>query len=194
MAEQIIPEGIEPPAEIPSEIFNAALSTFLGRQRVDMRALAGELGIGRATLYRKVDGRDHLLGEVVWCLTRRLMVKALQGAEDLLGPELLLTVMARFMRDVHASPDLRRFLEAEPECALRILTSKQGLIQPGMIDTVQRLLEFVAQRDSFVPQLDQVTLAYAIVRIGESFLYADVIADNEPDVERAGQVMARLLG
>ncbi|HEY4025997.1 MAG TPA: QsdR family transcriptional regulator, partial [Candidatus Dormibacteraeota bacterium] len=42
--------------------------------------------------------------------------------------------------------------------------------------------------------LDRATLAYIIVRIGESFLYADVIANNQPDVGRAVEVVAQLLG
>jgi Tetracyclin repressor-like, C-terminal domain len=41
--------------------------------------------------------------------------------------------------------------------------------------------------------IDHATLAYAIVRIGESFLYADVIADNDPDVDQAVAVIGRLL-
>ena len=32
------------------------------------------------------------------------------------------------------------------------------------------------------------------MRIGESFLYADVIAENEPDVDEAVEVISRLLG
>jgi hypothetical protein len=63
-----------------------------------------------------------------------------------------------------------------------------------MIDAVERLLiaeEAVAGERM---RLDRPTLAYVIVRIAESFLYADVIADNEPDVDRAVEVIARLLG
>jgi hypothetical protein len=41
--------------------------------------------------------------------------------------------------------------------------------------------------------VDPGALAYAIVRIGESFLYADVIADNDPDVDQAVTLVSRLL-
>src|SRR5947208_13362793 len=50
----LLPEGTDPPEEIPPEIFAAALKTILGCLRLDMRSLAAELHIGRATLYRKV--------------------------------------------------------------------------------------------------------------------------------------------
>jgi AcrR family transcriptional regulator len=190
---EIIAAGIEPPAEIPPDIFKAALATFLNRRRLDMRALAGELGISRATLYRRVGGRDYLLGEVIWYLARRSLARAYDGTEELRGEERIATVVERFMRDVHSQPALARLLEAEPEAALRILTSKHGPIQRGIIEVMERLMEVEEARGNLRLGIDHATLAYAIVRIGESFLYADVIADNDPDVDQAVAVIGRLL-
>ena len=190
---EIIAAGIEPPAEIPPDIFKAALATFLDRRRLDMRALAGELGISRATLYRRVGGRDYLLGEVIWYLARRSLARAYDGTEQLRGQERIAAVVERFMRDVHSQPALARLLEAEPEAALRILTSKHGPVQRGIIEVMERLMEVEEARGNLRLGIDHATLAYAIVRIGESFLYADVIADNDPDVDQAVAVIGRLL-
>jgi AcrR family transcriptional regulator len=190
---QIIAEGTEPPADVPADIFNAALETYLDRRRLDMRALAGELDISRATLYRRVGGRDHLLGEVIWYLARRSLARAYEDTEGLLGEQRIVTVVERFMRDVHSQPALARLLEAEPEAALRILTSKHGPVQRGIIDVLERLMEVEEGRGNLRLGIDRATLAYAIVRIGESFLYADVIADNDPDVDQAVAVIGRLL-
>lgn len=190
---EIIAAGIDPPDDIPSEIFEAGLHTFLERRRLDMRALAGELGISRATLYRRVGGRDHLLGEVVWYLTRRSLARAYEGTEGLKGEERIVTVVERFMRDVNSSPPLARLLEAEPEAALRILTSKHGPIQRGIIEILERLMDLEESRGNLRLGIDHATMAYAIVRLGESFLYADVIADNDPDVDQAIAVIGRLL-
>ena len=49
------------------------------------------------------------------------------------------------------------------------------------------------ERGAFRPELDTGTLAYAIMRIGEGFLYADVIADRPPDTRRAVTVIRALL-
>ena len=38
---------------------------------IDMDELAHELAVSRATLYRAVDGRDRLLGDVLWSLAER---------------------------------------------------------------------------------------------------------------------------
>src|SRR2546423_14851391 len=62
--------AVEPPADIPREIFDAAVDTYLACRRLDMRGLAGELGISRATLYRHAGGRDRLLGEGLCFPTR----------------------------------------------------------------------------------------------------------------------------
>jgi AcrR family transcriptional regulator len=189
---QLLPEGVEPPDDIPPDIFEAALRTFLELRRLDMRALAGELGIGRATLYRRVGGRDHLLGAVVWFLTRHAIARAVKAGAGLAGRERLAAVNAGFMHDVNRQPGFRRFLDAEPEAALRILTSKHGPIQRGVIDWVARLLAQEEERGAIAPDVDLETLAYVIVRVGESFLYADVIADNEPDVDLAVDVIGKL--
>ena len=105
----------------------------------------------------------------------------------------MVTIVERFMRLVNDSAPLRRLLEFEPETALRLLTSKHGPVQRGVIDALERLLTFEEERGELRPGIDSGALAYAIVRIGESFLYADVIADNEPDVAQAVTLVARLL-
>jgi AcrR family transcriptional regulator len=189
----LVPGGTEPPEEIPSEIFQAALATYRERRRLDMRALAADLGIGRATLYRKVGNRDRLLGEVMWYLTRLAMVCSLVEAEDRRGAERVVEVLRLFMSAVNGSADLRHFLEAEPEAALRVLTSKHGPVQPGVTEALESLLTQEEERGNLRLTIDRGTLAYVIVRIGEGFLYADVIADQEPDVDAAVEVVARLL-
>ena len=190
---EILPEGLAYPPDVPEEIFERALAIFLEERRLDMRALALDLGISRATLYRRVSGRDHLLGQVIWFLTRAALVRALEQAERLRGHRRIVAVVDVFMHDVHRRPALRRFLESEPEAALRILTSKHGPIQRGIIDALERALQQEVDKGAVRLSLDPATLAYAVVRLGEAFLYADVIADNEPDVDRAVEVIARLL-
>jgi AcrR family transcriptional regulator len=189
----LVPEGTAPPEAIPAEIFEAALATYRERRRLDMRALAAQLEIGRATLYRKVGNRDRLLGELMWYLTRVAMSWALDEAGDRRGADRVIEVLRRFMSAVNGSRELRHFLETEPEAALRILTSKHGPIQSGVTDALASLLAEEEARGSLRPMIDRATLAYVIVRIGEGFLYADVIADQEPDVDAAVEVVARLL-
>jgi AcrR family transcriptional regulator len=190
----ILPEGVGPPVDVPPEVFVAALQTFLELRRLDMRALAAELGMGRSSLYRKAGSRDHLLSAVLCYLTRRAIVRSLEAAQGLRGAERVIAVVHHFLHDVNSQAALRRLLHDEPEAALRILTSKSGEVQRCVIDAVDRLLAEEEAHARVELRLDRGTLAYVIVRIGESFLYADVIADNQPDVDRAVEVVAQLMG
>src|SRR6476646_9378151 len=50
----------------PLDLFDLASRHWRGGRRIDVGALAGELGIGRATAFRWVGSRDLLMGEVLW--------------------------------------------------------------------------------------------------------------------------------
>jgi Tetracyclin repressor-like, C-terminal domain len=46
---------------------------------------------------------------------------------------------------------------------------------------------------AFVPLIESDSLAYAFVRLGESFLYADVLANRQPDVATADRLQQALV-
>lgn len=188
--EGLIPGGLEPPPLVEPAIFQGALVAFLAERRLDMQALAADLGISRATLYRRVGDRDTLLGQVLWFLTRHAMARALETTAGMRGAERVLAVTEAFMRDVLPQPALQRFLHAEPEAALRILTSAKGPVQSGIVGVLAALLRAEGVRTRTDPD----TLAYALVRIGEGFMYADVIAALKPDVGKAMEIARLLVG
>lgn len=189
----LLPEGTGPPEDIPADIFDAALQTILRCCRLDMGSLAAELHIGRATLYRRVGSRDALLGQIMWFLTRREIAAAIAGSYQLTGAQRIVALVDAFMRRVHGRPPLRRLLDAEPEIALRVLTSKHGPVQSGTTAVVRRLLDEEAARGTLRLTIDADTLAYVIVRIGETFLYGDVIAGHRVEIDQATAVISRLL-
>lgn len=97
-------------------------------------------------------------------------------------------------RTLASSPSLRRFLEHERETGLRLLTSSAGPIQPRAVEITARLIEAEARAGAWTPPIDAGTLAYAIVRLFEAFVYNDAAAGIRGDVERLGEVEAALLG
>jgi AcrR family transcriptional regulator len=189
----LIPQGMGTPAHIPADVFAAALATFLQGERLDMQGLAAQLGVSRSTLYRRAGHRSDLLGEIVWYLTRRAIIPALRDSAPLEGADRVCYVIERFMRAVDGHPAFRRLLEAEPEHALRILTSKEGPVQGALIAATERLLLQEEARGALVLGVDSRSLAYTIVRIGEAFLYADVIAQNDLDFDAHCALIRRLL-
>ena len=189
----LLPEGLDQPSDIPHEIFSAALATFLRQERLDMSTLALETGIGRTTLYRRVGDRDLLLGAVLWYVTRATLVDALIASRELHGIARVTEATAVYLRDIYPQAPFRRLLDAEAEIALRILTSRAGPVQHGLVDFYERLLEHEVNQGNLrlIPQPGG--LAYTIVRISESYIYADVIAGRSPDVEEAVAVIGMLL-
>jgi AcrR family transcriptional regulator len=60
----------------PAGAFRGARRMFLRGERLDMQALAAELGISRATLYRWCGHREQLLADVLWSLSHQLFERA----------------------------------------------------------------------------------------------------------------------
>jgi AcrR family transcriptional regulator len=192
-ARVVLPSGAAAPAGIPAEIFAVAVDTFAAGQRLDMRSLARRLGVGRATLYRRAGNRERLLDELLWWRARRLLVDQVQASAELAGTERLVAVIGGVLRAVARDRPLRAFLESDPETALRLLTGSRSTVHRGMATALAKLIDLERERGGFDTSLDTPTLAYAITRISEGFLYADVIADRAPDVDRARTVIEALL-
>ncbi len=192
-ARAVLPEGTGAPALVPPEIFAAAVATFVSGRRLDMRSLATRLGVARATLYRRAGNRERLLDELLWWRARRLLTDQVQATADLAGAARLTAVIAGALRVIGSDRPLRVFLESDPETALRILTGTRSTVHQGMAGALENLIDLERARGAFEATVDTPTLAYAIVRISEAFLYADVIADRPPDIGRAVTVIEALL-
>lgn len=173
------------------DVLARALRAYLHGERIDLQAIAAELGLGRTTIYRWFGSREGLIGEVVVRAAEPLFEEARAGARGR-GGAALLDTFDRINRGLAAAPALRSFLELERD-ALRILTSSGGPVQPRMVAMVQRVVEEEMQR-GFRPAVDPATLAYAIVRLAEAFLYNDATAAVRGDVDRLREIEAALLG
>jgi AcrR family transcriptional regulator len=166
---------------------------FLRGQRVDVQAIAAELGIGRTTMYRWFGPRDELIGEVLVRTAEPLLAAARSGARGE-GAEVLLDTFDRFNRSLAASTALRQFVERERDAGLRVLTSSGGYVQPRIVAMITALIAHEVDAGSYEPPTEPATLGYAIVRLAEAFLYNDAVAGIEADVDRLREVEAAMLG
>ena len=189
----VLPEGTGVPGTVPAPIFAAAVDAFVSGQRLDMRSLARRIGVARATLYRRVGNREQLLDQVLWWRARRLLAEQVRASACLAGTERLTALIGGVLHAIGADRSLRVFLESDPETALRILTGTRSTVHAGMARALEKLIDLERGHGSFDASLDTPTLAYAIVRVSEGFLYADVIADRAPDIGRAVTVIEALL-
>lgn len=182
-----------PPAPAPLDALRLAREQWLQSGRLDMGRLVAELGVSRATLYRWVGTKERLLGEVLWTFAQEEIAAALAATRSGRGPSRVASVVERYMRAASAFAPLRRFVEQDPEYALRVLASKHSPMQRRSIAALRDLLEDEERRGALRPPFDLDDLAYVIVRIVESYLYNDVISGGEPDVGRAVTAIDALL-
>jgi len=180
------------PVATEADLRALARRRFLAGERLSVEELAAELGISRATAYRWAGNADLLAGEVIASLVestfRRTLVEARgRGAERVIGS------LTRGMRYIASSKPYRAFLERDPQRALRIVASKEGPVQARTIALNQGLLEEEVRRGALELPVDAHTMAYALVRLVESFLYADMIAGEAPDLEKATAILKLML-
>ena len=189
----VLPEGTAAPAMVPAEIFAAAVDTFVAGQRLDMRSLARRTGVGRATLYRRAGNREQLLDQVLWWRARHLLADQIKSTAGLTGTGRLAAVIGGVLRAIGTDGPVRVFLESDPETALRLLTGPRSTVHRGMARALENLIDLERSRGAFEASLDTRTLAFAIVRVSEGFLYSDVVADRTTDIARAVTLIEALL-
>ncbi|MGG7308205.1 QsdR family transcriptional regulator [Curtobacterium sp. AB451] len=150
-----------------------------------MGALATSLGVDRTSLFRWVGNRDRLLSEILWSLA----VPTFDAAAAVAAPSgaaRIVDVLDRFTADLIEAPYFRSFLTREPARALRLLTTTESDVQSRFVRRVTGLVEEQHAAGTFDPSpLSPEELARLLVRISESFTYADLISGETPDPERA---------
>jgi AcrR family transcriptional regulator len=158
-----------------------------------MTAIADELGINRVTLYRWVGSRDALLVEVLWSLAERVLTWAEQESNGPVGAERVVDVVTRFLERVIVDPGMQRFLGDEGELAMRLLTRADHDFQPRLTRAIHRLLVTEAEAGRLRLSADLFEVAFALVRIIESYTYLDLILGEKPDAARAEPILRLLL-
>jgi AcrR family transcriptional regulator len=178
----------------PAAAFRAARRMYLRGERVDMQALAAELDVSRATLYRWTGPREQLLADVVWSLSDDVFEAAKADHPEHRGSERLLAIFRQHVGVLVRAEPLHIFLQQETHAALRILTTPAGGVQSRTVFKLAELYREEERAGAFKPRTEIASLAYAVVRVTEGFIYNDAIATVEPEVERAASIVSLLLG
>ncbi|PXX70965.1 hypothetical protein DFR70_101386 [Nocardia tenerifensis] len=183
------------------DVYSHAARVIAQGRRLELNSLCAELHVSRATLFRKAGGREQIMGEAVWWLARQSLARASRRWQRAYGTALrdgtgtLRCVRIVTDHGVTAAADagMRRLLDEEPKLAIRVLTDPFGPVQPRMIAAVRQLIDADVTEGSLRPLVELDNLSYAVVRLGESFLYADLLADRRPDIASANTLVAALI-
>jgi AcrR family transcriptional regulator len=175
------------------QVLEVARREFVAGRRLEVSAIAAELGLARATLYRWFGSRDRLLGETI-ARDAEEYFRRVRARVKGRGGSALLETFDQINRGLTRSSALRRFLEQERESALRTLTSSGGIVEPRSVAVIADLIDDEVSRGAYDPPVDPPTLAYAIVGLANAFLYNDAVVGIRGDVDRLRGVEAALLG
>lgn len=175
--------------------YTLARRRLLAGQRIDMQQLAAALGVDRSTLFRWVGSRDQLTSQILHDIGQRTLAAVLGRARDrrLTGAQLIAETLGGFADELITAPFFRTYLRREPERALRLLTTNAGFVQREMITTVTQLLTDEVDPGALSYPMPLEDLAYLVIRIGESFIYTDLITGGSPDSGKARTALLALL-
>lgn len=187
------PSRGRPAAASREDVLDASLHRYLRGQRVDVQAIASELGLGRATIYRWFGSREKLIGEVIVRATEPVLAEARAGLAGKGGPGLLDT-FDRFNRALADAPALRAFVEQERDASLRIIASGGGVVQPRIVELITALIIEEVEAGTYEAPIEPSVLGFAIVKLAQAFLFNDAVVGIRGDVDRLRQVEAALLG
>lgn len=173
-----------PVHEDAARAFRAARHRFIAGRRIDMGALATELGVDRTSLFRWVGNRDALLAEVLWSLAVPTFDHA-DAATHASGADRVQGALTRFVADLIDAAYFRDWIIREPSRALRILTGGASPVHRRFVVVTEILLSEELSAGRMTTPLPTHDLATVLVRVAESYAYADLIAGEQPDPERA---------
>lgn len=172
------------------EVVDAGTRRFEATGTIDLLALADDLAVSRATLYRVIEGRDRVLGDVVWWFGARHHRHAREAVTGD-GVARVVGVLRRFGGTILAQESFRRFLAEEPQVASRVLFTPSGAVHERFVQANAELLREVAPSGELPFDLD--TTAYVLSRVYESMWYADLLSRREPDLDVADRVATAVL-
>ncbi|QYN25138.1 QsdR family transcriptional regulator [Amycolatopsis sp. DSM 110486] len=169
------------------DVVRAATEAYLRGRTIDMSALAAELGLSRATLYRRVGNHEQLLGRVLADSTERTYLAIEAGVTGPPGLARTLVVVERFMRTVVTLAPLNDLARRDPVLFAKVIMS------PGEVESrAARLFTELLDRNGLRFDAPTAAVAQAVIRIGDSFMYSQLLG-GEPRLDDAVQVIGLLL-
>jgi AcrR family transcriptional regulator len=176
----------------PGAAFARARAQFLAGERLDMGALAEELGIGRATLYRWTGDRQQLLGDIIW-LELEAIIDHLRRTTPGSGVERIVAIAAATVDLLGGTPQLNAFLAQEGEAGLRLVTAPNGPVRPRLVAASAAVAQEEVDAGRYRPPADPLTLADGVIALAERFLHHGADPALRPDPATAHQLIALLL-
>jgi len=177
----------------PISVFEEARRWYLRGQRLDITALAAATGVSRMTLHRWVGTRDELLTEVMWSLCDQTLTALLRDIDQRGTERRVAELLGQFVAAVAGNAGFQRMQHDEPDVLVRLCTLSASTFQRRLIDRVTALLAQDRQDGRLHVELEVDELAYAAVRLCESYAHAPAITGEPIDADQAMRVLHALV-
>ena len=177
----------------PEDAYRLARRAYLRGERIDVQRIADELGVNRVTLYRWVGTKDALFVEVAWRLTEQTLRDGWQELVSLPGPRVP-RLLSDYLRATMRQPGARRAALEQNDRLMRLLTLAEHGFQPRLLSLVKGRLAQDRLEGRIRSSLSLDDLAFATLRIAESYYYLPTIAGLPADPDGAERVILALLG
>jgi len=166
----------------PLDVFKVARDWWLNGRRLNLVALADEVGVSRATLFRWVGNKELLLGEILWSMYAETFDYALKTAEGT-GIDYIVDVYRRVGQVAVNFEPLKRFLRQDPEYALRVLTTDATTHHDRIVAVWKKLFDEQVELGHLPADMDTGRLAALIIRINEGCAYSEMICGRQGSLE-----------
>ncbi|MEI2702923.1 MAG: QsdR family transcriptional regulator [Baekduia sp.] len=173
---------------VAADALAAAREAFMDGRRIDMGAIAAELGIGRTTLHRWYGTREDLIDGVLCELSSEYFAEARSAARGR-GEALVVSVVRSLVTQAVAVESLRDFVVREPEVALRLLVGKERGPRSELERHVRELIAEAMPEDAE----RAAAAARSVVHVGMSLVWPSLVAGDEPSGDEVVAITRALL-
>jgi AcrR family transcriptional regulator len=186
-------ETVQRPRPTPAGAFERAREYLREGRRIDMVALAADLGIGRATLYRWTGDRERLLTDAVWAEALAIAEHFAYATRRRKGLSRIQAICVGFLTYFGENPGVTAFLEHERGLGLELMIRVNGGFRPRVVAWIGELIQAEVDAGHYRAPADPALLADGVMTIGERFLHHGGDPDVTPDAAAAGRMIAVLL-
>jgi AcrR family transcriptional regulator len=191
LQQQLAAGGVKPKITA-LDVFELARARFMAGERIEMGALAEELGLNRVTIYRWVGSREQLLVEVLWSLAEPTLRHERENVTET-GAERVVRILTNFIVAVISNHGMVRFVEQEGELVMRLLTREDAGFEPRLVEWVHGLLVEECEAGRLELPGETSDCAFGLVRVLESYISLDLITGETPQPDRAERILRLLL-
>lgn len=171
-----------------NDLIRLAKREFLSCRRIDVKQLAEELGVGRATAFRWIGDRETLYGHVCATLftsTFDLNDRQLTGE----GLTRNLALLQRVFEQVASHPAIAHFIASDPSFAMRVVSDGPSYQRGTAL--IQSLLERTPSE--LDPVVSSTELASTVVILANAFMVGCAFGGRQSDVTSMMNIVRAVL-